>query len=63
MIKVSKTGENELLIHKSDGKGGHLNVIIDDDGDIELFAILKKQKDSWHKMNVSVDETIEFINQ
>ena len=63
MIKVSKTGENELLIYKSDGKGGHINVLIDMDGYIELCHIKKARSKSYNKYGVTIDEAIEFINQ
>jgi len=62
-IKISKTGEGELLIHKSDGKRGWINAIIDEDGDIELMHITHNHKIPYHKMGASVDETIKFINQ
>lgn len=61
--KVSKTGEGELLIHKEDGKGGYINLIIDSDGDIEIMHITSDRKGTWNKVNVSVDEAIKFWNE
>ena len=59
-MKVSKTGEGELLISKDDGKGGYINIIIDDDGDIEIMHIKQNRKETWHKLNCSIDEAIQF---
>ena len=61
--KVSKTGEGELLIHKEDGKGGYINLIIDNDGDIEIMHITSDRKGTWNKVGVSVDEAIKFWNE
>jgi hypothetical protein len=61
-MNISKTGEGELLIHKSDGNGGHINLIIDEDGDIEIMHIKSKRVKTWHKVDASVDEAIEFWN-
>lgn len=60
--EINKTGEGELLIHKSDGKGGWINLIVDEDGDIEIMHIKDNRKMSYHKIDVSVDEAIEFWN-
>ncbi len=62
-MKISKTGEGELLIYKSDGKEGYINIIIDEDGDIELMHIPKDRSKTTNKVGVSVDEVIEFWNQ
>ena len=59
---VSKTSEGELLIHKSDGNEGYINLIIDENGDIEIMHIKSKRAKSWSKIDVSVDEAIEFWN-
>lgn len=61
--KISKTGEGELLIHKSDGKGGYINLIIDEDGDIEIMHITSDRSKTWNKFGVSVDEVIKFWNE
>lgn len=58
--KISKTAEGELLIHKEDGKGGFINLIVDEDGDIELMHITKDRSKTQSKINASVDEAIEF---
>lgn len=60
--KVSKTGDGELLIHKEDGKGGYINLIIDSDGDIEIMHITSDRKETWNKTSVSIDEAIKFWN-
>ena len=60
--KVSKTGEGELLIHKEDGDGGYINLIIDEDGEIEIMHIKSNKSKSWNKAGVSVDEAIKFFN-
>ena len=59
---VSKTGEGELLIYKSDGKNGFVNIIIDEDGDIELMHVPEDRKQTTNKTNATVDETIDFWN-
>lgn len=61
-IKVDKTDEDELMIHKSDGNGGWINIIIDEDGDIELMHIKSNRNKSYNRLNVSLDEVIEFWN-
>ena len=61
--KISKTGKGELLIHKSDGKGGYINLIIDEDGDIEIMHIPLDRSKTWNKFGVSVDEAIKFWNE
>lgn len=61
--KVSKTGEGELLIHKEDGKGGYINIIVDSDGDIEIMHITADRSQTWNKVSVSVDEAIKFWNE
>ena len=58
--KVSKTVEGELLIHKEDGKGGYINLVIDTDGSIELIHIASDRSMSWNKNGASVDEAIKF---
>ena len=58
--KISKTGEGELLIYKKDSKGGFINLIIDSDGDIEIMHITSNRKETWNKINISVDEAIKF---
>jgi hypothetical protein len=60
--KLSKTGEGELLIHKEDGKGGFINIIVDSDGDIEIMHITSDRSQTWNKVSVSVDEAIKFWN-
>ncbi len=60
--KVTKTGEGELLITKREIKGGHINIIVDEDGDIELMRISHNQKKVEHKTNATIDETINFWN-
>jgi hypothetical protein len=60
---VNKTGEGELLIYKQDGKGGFINLIVDDEGDIEIMHIKKNLRKTDHKINVSVDEAVEFWNK
>lgn len=60
---VTKTGEDELLIYKDDGNGGYINLIIDEDGDIQIMHIPKDRRQTWHKLNVSVDEAVEFWNK
>jgi hypothetical protein len=60
---ISKTGEDELLIYKSDGKEGFVNIIIDEDGRIELMHIPKDGKKTTNKVFATVDETIKFWNQ
>lgn len=62
-MKISKTGENELLIYKEDGKGGYINLIVDEDGDITIMQIPNDRRKTWHKLNVSVDDAIEFWNK
>jgi hypothetical protein len=61
--KISKTGEGELLIHKEDGKGGYINLIVDEDGDIEIMHIASDRSKTWNKVDVSVDEAINFWNE
>ena len=61
--EVSKTGEGELLIHKEDGNGGYINLIIDEDGDIEIMHIKSNRAKTWNKVDVSVDEAIKFWNE
>ena len=61
---VSKADEGELLIYKSDGEGGFINIIIDNsDLPIEIFHVKKNRQESWHKMEASVDEVIDFWNK
>jgi hypothetical protein len=60
---VSKTGEGELLIYKSDGKNGYINIVIDEDGDIELIHLTYDRKQTTNKTNATVDEAIEFWNK
>lgn len=62
-MKVSKTGDGELLIYKEDGNGGYINLIIDDTGDIEIMHIPTDKSNTWNKTNVSVDEAIKFWNE
>jgi hypothetical protein len=61
--KISKTGDDELLIHKEDGKGGYINIVIDQDGDIEIMHIKADRSQTWNKVDVSVDEAIKFWNE
>lgn len=61
--KVSKTAEGELVIYKPDGKGGWINLIIDEDGDIEIMYVHENRGNTWHKLDVSVDDAIEFWNE
>ena len=51
--KVSKTGEDELLIHKEDGAGGFINLIIDAEGDIEIMHIKSNRAKTWSKIDIS----------
>lgn len=60
---VSKTGDGELLIYKSDGKGGYINLIIDEYGDIELMHVAEDRSKTWNKTCASVDEAVEFFNK
>ena len=62
-MKVSKTGDGELLIYKSDGNGGFINIIVDDEGCIELMHIPDDRTKTTNKIGASVDETIEFWNK
>lgn len=61
-MKLSKTGEGELLIHKEDGKGGFINIIINV-SDIEIMHITSERKDTWNKFDVSIDDAIDFWNK
>lgn len=61
-MKLSKTGEGELLIHKEDGKGGFINIIINV-SDIEIMHITSERKDTWNKFDVSIDDAINFWNE
>jgi hypothetical protein len=61
--KLSKTEEGELLIHKEDGKGGFINILIDGKGNIEIIYIPSDKSKSWHKVDVSIEEAIEFWNK
>lgn len=61
-LKLSKTGEGELLIHKEDGKGGFINIIINV-SDIEIMHITSERKDTWNKFDVSIDDAIDFWNK
>ena len=61
--KVSKTNDDELLIYKSDGDGGYVNIIIDSDGDIELMHIPLDRSETFNTLNASINETIEFWNK
>lgn len=60
--KVGKTADNELLIHREDGNGGYFNLIIDKDGGIEIMHIKSDRSKSWNKVDVSLDEAIDFWN-
>ena len=54
-LKLSKTGEGELLIHKEDGKGGFINIIINV-SDIEIMP-----KEKIH--GISLIDAIDFWNK
>lgn len=60
---VSKTGEGELLIYKPDGKGGFINIVIDEDGDIELIHLTADRKKSYNKTAATFDEVVTFWNE
>jgi len=62
-VVVSKTGEGELLIYKSDGKNGFINIVIDKDGDIELIHVTDDRDQTTNKANATVDEAITFWNK
>ena len=60
---VSKTSEGELLIYKPDGKGGFINIVIDEDGDIELIRLTVDRKKSYNKTAATFDEAVTFWNE
>ena len=60
---VSKTGEGELLIYKENKHGDFINIIIDEDGDIELMKLTKDRRNTTTKTNATIDETIDFWNK
>ncbi len=62
-VKVNKTSENELLIHKLNDKGNRLNIIVDSEGEIEIIHIGKTAKETWHKFPVTLNEALEFWNK
>ena len=61
-MKLTKISESELLIHKEDGKGGFINIIINV-CDIEIMHIASERKDTWNKFDVSIDDAINFWNE
>lgn len=61
-MEITKTAGEELLIHKPDGKGGYINIIIDEGGDIELLHIMRDRKDTMSKFPATIDEAIRFWN-
>ena len=54
-LKLSKTGEGELLIHKEDGKGGFINIIIN----VSDIEIMQKEK----IRGISLIDAINFWNE
>ena len=54
-LKLSKTGEGELLIHKEDGKGGFINIIIN----VSDIEIMQKEK----IRTISLIDAINFWNE
>lgn len=66
-IEVSKTGENELLIYKQLGRNTWLNVIIDEDGDIEIMRIPKNRRKikskRFYNNNYSEKDIITAFNE
>jgi hypothetical protein len=62
-MKVSKTGDGELLIYKKVGTKW-VNIIIDEDGDIETNTINSQSKvNEGYPFPTTIDDTIKFWDE